>query len=75
MPLAILAVGIIILFILIVKCKSITKGLGGTLGGLAIVVSFGAMLGKLMADSGGAQRIATTLISMFGVKMFVGLFA
>jgi H+/gluconate symporter-like permease len=29
----------------------------------------------LMADSGGAQRIATTLISMFGVKMFVGLFA
>lgn len=95
--------GIIILFILIVKCKlnsflslifvaifmgfalglpvdaivpSITKGLGGTLGGLAIVVSFGAMLlGKLMADSGGAQRIATTLISMFGVKMFVGLFA
>ena len=95
MPLAILAVGIIILFILIVKCKlnsflslifvaifmgfalglpvdaivpSITKGLGGTLGGLAIVVSFGAMLGKLMADSGGAQRIATTLISMFGVK-------
>lgn len=54
---------------------SITKGLGGTLGGLVIVVSFGAMLGKLMADSGGAQRIATTLISMFGVKMFVGLFA
>lgn len=47
---------------------SITKGLGGTLGGLAIVVSFGAMLGKLMADSGGAQRIATTLISTFGVK-------
>lgn len=95
MPLAILFVGIVILFILIVKCKlnsflslifvsifmafalglsvddivpSITKGLGGTLGGLAIVVSFGAMLGKLMADSGGAQRIATTLISTFGVK-------
>ena len=35
---------------------SITKGLGGTLGGLAIVVSFGAMLGKLMADSGGSTK-------------------
>ena len=46
----------------------IEKGLGGTLGGLAIVVSFGAMLGKLMAESGGAQRIATTLIDVFGRK-------
>ena len=45
---------------------TIEKGLGGTLGGLAIVVSFGAMLGKLMAESGGAQRIATTLINAFG---------
>ena len=65
MPLAILAVGIIILFILIVKCK---------LNSFLSLI-FVAMLGKLMADSGGAQRIATTLISMFGVKMFVGLFA
>lgn len=46
----------------------IEKGLGGTLGGLAIVVSFGAILGKLMAESGGAQRIATTLINIFGHK-------
>lgn len=45
---------------------TIEKGLGGTLGGLTIVVSFGAMLGKLMAESGGAQRIATTLINIFG---------
>ena len=54
----------------------IEKGLGGTLGGLAIVVSFGAMLGKLMAESGGAQRIATTLIDVFGrrwVKWAVAL--
>ena len=47
---------------------TIEKGLGGTLGGLAIVVSFGAILGKLMAESGGAQRIATTLINVFGRK-------
>lgn len=45
---------------------TIEKGLGGTLGGLTIVVSFGAILGKLMAESGGAQRIATTLIEIFG---------
>ncbi len=45
---------------------TIQSGMGATLGGLAIVVSFGAMLGKLMAESGGAQRIATTLINVFG---------
>jgi len=47
---------------------TIQSGLGATLGGLAIVISFGAMLGKLMAESGGAQRIATTLIDVFGRK-------
>ncbi|KSU81093.1 MULTISPECIES: gluconate:H+ symporter [Fictibacillus] len=45
---------------------SVTNGLGGTLGSLALVIGFGGMLGKLMADSGGAQRIATTLIRVFG---------
>lgn len=95
MPLVILALGIVVLFFLIVKVKlnsflslllvagivgyaeglpiiqvipTIEKGLGNTLGGLAIVVSFGAILGKLMAESGGAQRIATTLIDVFGRK-------
>lgn len=93
MPLIILALGIVLLFFLIVKLKlnsflslllvcvivgyaeglpidqifpTIQKGLGSTLGGLTIVVGFGAILGKLMADSGGAQRIATTLINIFG---------
>lgn len=47
---------------------SIEAGIGGTLGHLAIVISLGAMLGKLMVDSGGAQRIATNLISKFGKK-------
>lgn len=46
--------------------SSITKGVGGTLGTLALVLGFGAMLGKLLADSGGAQRIALTLIYKFG---------
>ena len=47
---------------------SVKNGLGGTLGNLALVLGFGAMLGKLMADSGGAQRIALTLIDKFGKK-------
>jgi gluconate transporter len=45
---------------------SITKGLGGTLGTIAIVIGLGTMLGKMMAESGGAERIATTLIDLFG---------
>nr|WP_024967384.1 gluconate transporter [Pantoea sp. IMH] len=47
---------------------SIKAGVGGTLGGLALIMGFGAMLGKLLADCGGAQRIATTLIAKFGEK-------
>lgn len=47
---------------------SITKGLGGTLGSIAIVIGLGTMLGKMMAESGGAERIATTLIDRFGEK-------
>ncbi|AWH88781.1 gluconate transporter [Limnobaculum parvum] len=45
---------------------SIKNGVGGTLGSLALIMGFGAMLGKLLADCGGAQRIATTLIAKFG---------
>ncbi|SQD00962.1 gluconate transporter, high-affinity GNT I system [Escherichia coli] len=40
----------------------------GTLGSLALIMGFGAMLGKMLADCGGAQRIATTLIAKFGKK-------
>ncbi|MDP4096010.1 GntP family permease [Paenibacillus sp. P96] len=47
---------------------SVTKGLGGTLGSIAIVIGLGTMLGKMMAESGGAERIATTLIDRFGEK-------
>lgn len=48
--------------------SSITGGLGGTLGTIAIVIALGTMLGKMMAESGGAERIATTLVDRFGVK-------
>ncbi|ARU61730.1 permease DsdX [Tumebacillus avium] len=48
--------------------QSIKDGLGGTLGFLAIVLALGTMLGKMMAESGGAERIAKTLIGWFGKK-------
>ncbi|MCM0582320.1 gluconate permease [Weissella diestrammenae] len=47
---------------------SIQNGIGGSLGELAIVFGFGAMLGRLVADAGGAYRIAHTLINVFGKK-------
>ena len=47
---------------------SIQKGVGGTLGSLAMILGFGAMLGKLVSDTGAAQRVATTLIDAFGKK-------
>ncbi|HVV07512.1 MAG TPA: SLC13 family permease, partial [Puia sp.] len=47
---------------------SVYKGIGDTLGSLAIVIVLGAMLGKLVAESGAAQRIATVLMNLFGEK-------
>jgi Gnt-I system high-affinity gluconate transporter len=47
---------------------SVQKGIGDTLGSLVIVISLGAMLGKLVAESGAAQQIASTMMGIFGVK-------
>lgn len=43
-------------------------GVGKTLGHIALVVALGTMLGKMMAESGGAEQIARTLIRWFGEK-------
>lgn len=48
--------------------KSFETGNGNALGHIAIVVGLGTMLGKMMAESGGAERIAVTLIRWFGEK-------
>jgi len=47
---------------------AVYKGIGDTLGQLAIVIVLGAMLGKIVAESGAAQRIATTMMNAFGEK-------
>ena len=46
--------------------KAFQDGVGITLGFIAVVVGLGTMLGKMMAESGAAARIATTLIERFG---------
>ncbi|MDR5809921.1 GntP family permease [Caballeronia sp. LZ019] len=48
--------------------KAFETGNGNTLGHIAVVVGLGTMLGKMMAESGGAERIANTLINLFGEK-------
>ncbi|WP_304516603.1 gluconate:H+ symporter [Cecembia rubra] len=47
---------------------SIQKGIGSLLGDLVIIIVMGAMLGKLVAESGAAQRISDVLMGIFGVK-------
>jgi Gnt-I system high-affinity gluconate transporter len=48
--------------------KSIETGVGSTLGGLALIVCLGAVLGKILEISGAAEQIASTLINNFGKK-------
>ncbi|MFP5225988.1 MAG: gluconate:H+ symporter [Acidobacteriota bacterium] len=47
---------------------SFELGMGATLGHIAIIVALGTMLGKMLAESGGADQIAHTLIDFFGEK-------
>ncbi|HUQ11540.1 MAG TPA: gluconate:H+ symporter [Steroidobacteraceae bacterium] len=44
------------------------KGIGNLLGGLLGIVCIGAMFGKLVANSGAAQKIAMVLMRLFGEK-------
>ena len=47
---------------------SIENGIGNTLGFLVIILGLGAMVGKLVAESGAAQKITNGLINLFGIK-------
>jgi GntP family gluconate:H+ symporter len=62
---------------------SFTKGFGSTAAGVGILIALGAMFGKLLADSGGADEIVDTIIgrsstrtlpwAMAGVGALIGL--
>lgn len=45
---------------------TINKGISRTLEGIALLIGLGSMFGAILEISGGAQRIATTLLAKFG---------
>ncbi|MDX6151733.1 GntP family permease [Marinococcus sp. PL1-022] len=47
---------------------TIEEGMGGTLGFIAVVIGLGAMFGEMLRVSGGAERLALTLVDKFGEK-------
>jgi Gnt-I system high-affinity gluconate transporter len=47
---------------------ALKRGIGDTLGLLVLILGFGAMLGRIIADSGAAQRITGKLVTVFGLK-------
>ena len=48
--------------------KSFEVGAGSTLGGIALIICLGGVLGKILEVSGAAEQISTTLINAFGQK-------
>ena len=47
---------------------SIENGIGNTMGTLVLILGLGSMLGKLVSESGAAQRITIKLVDAFGLK-------
>lgn len=48
--------------------ETLISGFGGTLGGVALLVALGAMLGRLIEHSGGAKALADRFVQIFGEK-------
>ncbi len=48
--------------------NSFTTGLGSTFGSVGLLIALGAMLGKLLADSGGANEIVDRIVARVGPK-------
>lgn len=53
---------------LLTSAKSFQDGVGATLGGIAAVIGLGTMLGKLLAESGGAEVLAKRFAAFFGPR-------
>ncbi|MBL5799274.1 GntP family permease [Bacillus sporothermodurans] len=47
---------------------AIQNGVGNTLGSIAVIIGLGTILGKMLAESCGADQIANTLLNKFGEK-------
>ena len=48
--------------------KSISSGIGSTLGSTLLILGFGVLFGSILSETGAAQKISTGLINLFGVK-------
>lgn len=51
--------------------KSLERGVGDMLGGLTAIICFGAMFGRIIADSGAARSISRALIGAVGDKLIL----
>ncbi|WP_193168564.1 GntT/GntP/DsdX family permease, partial [Klebsiella variicola] len=47
---------------------AIEKGIGGTLGNLIAIIGLGGILGKVLEESGGAERLAKTMLNHLGAR-------
>lgn len=47
---------------------SIIKGTGDTMGKIALILAFGAMLGKILEESGAAHTIAYRMAEFMGLR-------
>lgn len=47
---------------------TVEKGVGKTLQSIALLIGLGSMFGGILEESGGAQKIASTLIDKFGER-------
>lgn len=61
-------VGLLLKMPVPVLLKSVESGVGSTLGGIALIICLGAILGKMLEKSGATQQISDTLINAFGKK-------
>jgi gluconate:H+ symporter, GntP family len=48
--------------------KNFQDGVGAVLGSIAMIVGLGMILGKMLAESGGAEVVANTMVRAFGPK-------
>lgn len=47
---------------------SVENGIGNTMGFIVMILCFGAMLGKLVSESGAAQKITSQVVKAFGIR-------
>lgn len=47
---------------------SIAAGFGGTMQGIGIVIVLGVLIGQILEVTGGAQKIASSILNVVGIK-------